>query len=230
MAVGPLRTAGALVALLAGLLPGTVFAQSSVVGSTLEARVDPSGETRVSLTVLVEGVAAGDSVPVTLLDFGQASAEDLRAGPDQAGVTLPVRTGAARRGYLTVEEGDGGRGRLSVSYRVSAPGETGTDVRIHVPVLTVDLPPREAQPGLFRATVVVPDGWVVTEGFPTTLAAGGGPELGVELQVVPSLVSLRARRDGRWGLGLPLLLDVVAVAGLLSFSVAGWRHLTAEDA
>ena len=120
-----------------------------------------------------------------------------------------------------------GTARVVVTYRVDEPvTEAGGKLRGRVPVLGIDRAPREAGPGLFRAELRVPPQWVVTEGFPTGLAPSGEPGVyRAELSVVPSLVSFRARADGAWRPGLPVLLDVLAGAILLVFAVFGWRHM-----
>ena len=86
--------------------------------------------------------------------------------------------------------------------------------------------PEAARTGLFQGRVRVPAEWAVTEGFPTGLALGDEADVyAVALSVVPSVVTLRARADGRWGLALPLVLDLVALGVLLVTAVAGWRHM-----
>jgi hypothetical protein len=69
----------------------------------------------------------------------------------------------------------------------------------------------------------------VAEAFPTGLRPTDTPDVwAVELAVVPAVLSLRARTDGRWRPGLPALLDVAAVLVVVAFSVVGLRHLRAS--
>lgn len=218
-------------AILAAWLAGAsgAAAQGTVHAATFVAELaEGDSEVRVQVVFEFTGVAPGDSVPVSLLDFGDAVARDVRVAGADAPATLVRGPGAARSGYLSVGAGPEGSGWLQVTYRVPVPeARGGAGVHLRLPVLTVDLPPEAARPGLFRGQVQVPRAWRVAEGFPTGLAATGADgALDVSLQVVPSLVSLRARTDGTWRPGLPLLLDGVAMAGLLLFSVLGWRHLT----
>jgi hypothetical protein len=100
---------------------------------------------------------------------------------------------------------------------------------VHVPVLNVALPPEAASPGLFHAELRLPSGWRVAEGFPTGLRAAEAADVWtVELAVVPAVVSLRARTDGRWRPALKDLLDVAALVLVAGFSLMGWRHLRAD--
>jgi len=183
-------------------------------------------EARVRLVYELRGVVAGTVVGVSLLDFGGAAAVDLRAGDAGAGLSLPEIRGAARGGALAVDPGPGGTTRVELSYAVPLPDGGDGSVVVHLPVATLDLQPERARPDLFRAELVVPEGWSVTEGFPTAMypAAGVG-RLQASLQVVPSVVTVRARTDGRSRAGLLLVLDLAALVGLVGFSVAGWRHL-----
>lgn len=202
-------------------------ARGSVAAASFEARLSGDArEARVRVRYELEGVTAGAAVPVSLLDFAAAGARDVRLGPEGSAVVIPVLRGAARGGHLASVRGADGNAVLEASYTVPvpAPDRSGT-VRLRLPVLTVDLPPRDAGATRFRARVEVPEGWRAVEGFPTgiTRVRGGPPS--VELPVVPSLVSLRLRPDGSWRPGPDLLLDLLAVAGLLVFAALGWRHL-----
>lgn len=184
------------------------------------------GSASVEIEYVLERLGDTVSVPVSLLDFGGAAAADIRVGAQETPVDVPVVHGVARGGTLRVDRvaGDGG---VTVRYRVPAGvSRDGGALRGHVPVLTVDLPPDEASPGLFQAELHLPPQWTVSEGFPTALAATGEPGVyHVTLPVVPSVVSFRARSDGQWRPGLSLVLDVLGVSILVVFSLVGWRHL-----
>jgi hypothetical protein len=148
-------------------------------------------------------------------------------GAFQVPTTLPDRHGAARSGTWAVEAGPDGRAVLRVEYQIPRAGaDGGGRIVSHLPVLVVELAPEAARPGLFQGRVRVPADWAVTEGFPTGLAAGDeAGTYAVELAVVPSVVTVRARADGRGGVALPLVLDLVALAALLLTAVVGWRHM-----
>jgi hypothetical protein len=230
--LGRLLTRGACAAAVAAFASARgVPAQVSVHAASFRADLTAPGEATVRLSYELRGVGEGATVPLSVLDFGAAAAFDVRVDASGEPVTLARAQGAARAAEVAVDGGPRDEGWLALTYRVSLPNTAVGSVLVHLPVVTVDLPPREARAGLFEAEVLVPDGWVVSEGFPTGLSLAGVPGLGapgslaVELQVVPSVVSLRVRTDGAWRPGLPLLLDAVAVALLLAFSVVGWRHL-----
>ena len=222
--------AAACVALF--LAPGAVLAQepSPATVHAVSVAADLTavpGSATVRVEYQLNGVEPGDRVPVSVLDFGPAAAAGFLVGAGGVGMELPDRHGAARSGSWPVEAGPDGRAVLSVTYQVPGAGEEG-DGRIvsHLPLLVVDRAPEAARPGLFHASVRVPAHWTVTEGFPTGLASGGeAGRYDVELSVVPSVVTLRARSDGRGVLTLPLALDLVALSVLLVTAVAGWRHM-----
>lgn len=205
-------------------------AQATVHAASFEADLR-GAEARVTVIYELRGVVDGTAVAVSLLDFGAATATDLRVGRAGTALALPEVRGAARAGTLEVDTGPDGAARVELSYAVPLPDGGERSVVAHLPVATLDLQPERARPDLFQAELVVPEGWRVTEGFPTAMypAAGVG-RLQASLQVVPSVVTVRARTDGRARPGLLLLLDLVALAGLLGFSALGWRHLSARAA
>ena len=219
-----LVAAGAAILVLP--LPGA--GQGTVHAASVEADLTVAPAfARVRIDYELNGLSPGDVVRVSLLDFGDARPEGFRVGASGAPDSLTVRHGAARSGAWPVEVGPDGRTVLRVEYQVPRTGED-RDGRIvsHLPLVTVDLAPEAARPGLFQGRVRVPPDWAVTEGFPTGLTGGGddGVYL-VELSVVPAVVTLRARTDGRGGVALPLVLDLVALSVLLVTAVAGWRHM-----
>ena len=172
------------------------------------------------------GVAAGDSVRVTLLDYGLGVPPEIRIGEAGTAGTLRVAQGAARRARIPVETAPDGGGRVVVGYRVPVPARADVPVVVRVPVLTVDGPAEANRPALFRADLRVPTEWKVVEAFPSGLVAGAGAGvLRAELGVVPSVVTLRVRTDGRRAASLPLALNVLAAACVALVSIAGWRQL-----
>jgi hypothetical protein len=181
----------------------------------------------VRVEYALSGVAAGDSVAVTLLDFGLAIPLDVRVGEPGESARIPVSLGAARRARLPVERTPDGRARLVVAYQVPLPAEDdGGGAVAHLPILTVDGAPDAATPGLFEAEVGVPSGWTVTEAFPTGLAPSGAEgALRAQLPVVPSVVTLRFRTGSDKGVPLPLVLNVFAGACIALVGIAGWRQL-----
>ena len=148
--------------------------------------------------------------------------------------------GVAADGAVPVGGGPIPSLRLALTYRASSVLESdGRAVRVRIPVLTgppmaggepggVDVVALEAAglgPVGFAATVDAPEAWRISDGFPTGLARGADGLLRAELPVAPAMVGLRARTDGGWSPGLPLLVDLVALSVLLAFAGAGWLHL-----
>lgn len=184
------------------------------------------GTAAVRVEYGLSGVRAGDSVSVTLLDFGLDIPVDVRVG-DGTVLALPRTQGAARRARLPVRAAVGGGASLVVTYQVPVAGQGDAAPEVaRLPVLTVDGPPEAARPGLFRADVRVPPRWSVREAFPASLARTGEPGVyRAELPVVPSVVTLRVGAAGAAGVPLPLVLNVVAGACIALVAVAGWRRL-----
>jgi hypothetical protein len=191
---------------------------------------DTGAGARVRLEYVLEGVPAGTALGLSLLRFGTADVEDLRAGDED--VVLRALPGVAAAATVTAATTPApGRTHVRLSYVVADPLTTdgGQALRAYVPILSLDLPPEEARPGLFRAELILPGSWRLSEAFPTGLAPTSlTEETGrwvVDLPVVPSVVSFRAHPDARWHPGLPLILDLLAGAILLLFAAVGWGHL-----
>ncbi len=181
--------------------------------------------------VRVEYVLAPDTareVGATALELAGARMENVHLERDGAPLAIgrPRPLAGVVRLPVTAGPDPTARGVVAAYAVTGAVRADGPRVRAHVPVLSVDLPPEAASPGLFRAEVRVPPGWRVAEGFPTGLRATDTPGVyAVELAVVPAVVSFRARSDGRWRPGLPAVLDALAVLVIVGSSVIGWRHL-----
>jgi hypothetical protein len=234
-----------------------VSAQAAVGSARFFADVATDGPSaRIRVVYEVVGAEPGGTIPATLLAFGVAEPTSLRMGAEgRAGVFArgPKRAWTAS---LPVEVTPSGAQQVVAEYTVPFPAlENGDVLRVHLPVLSLDLAPDEAQPGLFQALVTLPAAWRISETFPTGLRAADAPgHVGdgrdgrdgddggdgrdgrdgrdgavqvhaVDLQVVPAAVSFRARTDGAWRPGLPLLLEVITGLILAVFSFFGWRHL-----
>jgi len=216
-------------AALALWLPAPICAQGAVRAVHLVADLTAGdGAARVRVEVALDSVVPGAAVDATALEFAGARVEGVRAGREgEALATSRPRSLAGKVRLPVVAAPDARGGEVVAAYTVpGAVREDGPRVRVHVPVLGVDLPPEAASPGLFHAELRLPPGWRVAEGFPTGLRAADEPGVWtVDLAVVPAVLSLRARADGRWRPGVPALLDAVAVLLIGAFSVIGWRHL-----
>lgn len=209
-------------------LPSLGAGQGSVHSAKMEADLAAEpGMAHIRIEYEVDGVAPGGEVPVSLVDFGTIRVEGFRIGVEGIPALLGEEYGAVRRGSWAVEAGTDGRALLRVAYRVPvSDADASGPFTVHLPVVNVGLVPEGARPGLFEAEVKVPGAWSVTEGFPTGLAAAPDAGVyGVALAVVPSVVTLRGRADGRGSFGLPLILDLFAGVVLLITAAVGWRHL-----
>lgn len=186
-------------------------------------------EIRFELAAQEPGAALPLEVPVTfeMLGFGHAVAEELTVRGGE-GVVLWPTVGSHRVATVRLTEADvsDGVARLAASYRVDDVLEApGAAVHARIPLLTG--PPVRAETGgdAFQARISVPEEWAVTEGFPSAMRPSGPGEQMVSLTVAPSIVGFRARKDGSWRPGFPLLVDVATVLFLLTFAGFGWRHL-----
>ena len=174
-----------------------------------------------------------EAFDVGLLDFGDLATEEVTL--DGLGRLVLWPTVGSRRSARvepplpgTGAEGSPETLELVFRYVVGdavVPGDDGIDLRARIPVLTGPAVAAEDGEPAFRATLQIPEGWSVTEGFPSSMDATGEGRLTASLQVVPSMVGFRGRADGTWRPGVPLVVDVLTVLGLLVFAGFGWRHL-----
>ncbi len=212
----------------AGALTGQETLRSAVVRADLTAA---GGGARVRVEYVVDGVEPGGTVSATILTFASSRPADLSVGAAGEAADFEPGPGRAQVVELPVELGPSGDAWVVAEYTIPSPvAMDGQALRSHVPVLSLDIAPAEARPGLFSAEVIVPADWTVSEVFPTGMretspSAEGGRTWSVELPVVPATLSFRAHTDGGWHPGLPLVLDVLAALIILSFSFFGWRHL-----
>lgn len=162
-----------------------------------------------------------------LLGFGEATADVVDLEPGGAVVLWPTVGSHRAATVFAPVTATGETFALTARYVVDAPFVTPPDdVRAHVRVPVLTGPPVRAEGGeAFRATVTVPPEWAVAEGFPSGLRADEPGVWAVSLSVAPSMVSFRARTDGRWRPGFPHLVDLLTVLVLGAFAFIGRRHL-----
>jgi len=222
-----LRTALLVAAALS--LAGPAAAQTTVRSVRLTADLAPDdggAAVRVEYVLAVDGASP---LRFELLGFGDATAEGFRIGERETGtpISLETESGSLRAAVFSLGVGADESEFAFVAYYFIAQAveRTGDGVRVHVPVLTLALPPEASRRDVFQAELLLPESWRVSEAFPTGLSRRPDGVHEVDLPVVPSVVSLRARADGAWRPGLPLVLDVLAALILLGFGVVGWRHL-----
>jgi hypothetical protein len=191
---------------------------------------------RVRVEYTLSGAVPGSRIPATVLTFGSEPPTALALGSAGEPASFSPGPGRAQVALLPVEVGNAGEARVVAEYTVPSPvSEVGGALRGHIPVLSLDRVPQEAQPGLFHGEVNVPAGWTFSEAFPTGLSRSDVQEgayavYAVDLSVVPATLSFRAYTDGAWHPGLPLILDVLAALIVVGFSFAGWRHLREPSA
>ncbi len=219
----------ALLVAAALCLAGPAAAQTTVRSARLTADLAPDDDgaaVRVEYVLAVDGASP---LRFELLGFGHATTEGFRIGDRETGtpIRLDAESGSLRAAVFSLGIGADESEFSFVAYYFIAQAveRTGDGVRVHLPVLTLALPPEASKLDVFHAEVRLPESWRVSEGFPTGLRRRPDGAYEVDLPVVPSVVSLRARADGAWRPGLPLVLDVLAGLLLLGFGVVGWRHL-----
>jgi hypothetical protein len=250
--VGLIRTGALVLLLVAGSHPAAASAQQNdwVFGSQ-GVTVDVSeadGSATVGATIYLvpeDPTRPADpdaSLTIELLVFGDVRISDLRRANGDRVLMWPA---SGRRFMATVGPPflREGAPYIGLTYTVEG-AVTGDGTARHVRVPMISGPVRasgeedEGPAGSgFNAMVGVPNGWRVTESFPTGLSRGGsvrddgtGNAEGagvhrVELPVTPAMVAFRASTDGRWHPGFPLVIDVLTVVLLLGFAAFGWRHL-----
>jgi len=204
------------------LQSATPMVESAVLTVDLTAG---DGSASVRVEYRLSGHAPGAAIPIQLLGFGVATTDEVRVGALDPVVLWPT-SGTLR--VATVRSwgsAEGEASRFALEYDVlEAVEQSGDAFVVRVPIVVVKLPPVEEADELFRARVRLPAAWRVADGFPSGFRADGD-DYSVSLPVVPSVVRLRGRVDGRWRPGLPLVVDLLVVSILLAFAFRGWRHL-----
>lgn len=202
------------------------------------------GADSAAVTVLYALLPGDDgTLPLRGLAFGHTRVEGLRValGPLPGRQLLPFsaepemegEAGGYLRGRVALPPQLRGADslRLQVSYTVrEARVDRGSDLRYRLPVMVAGEPPREALPGTFTARIHLPGEVSVHESFPTGFrtAPDSPGQVELSLQVVPAVVTLRARM-GEAPLLAPLrLLDLGAVLLLAALGAWGLRALSRE--
>ena len=217
-------------------LPCMVAAQDSDwVVLSVHAEADLSagdGSANVSIRYAI-GTTPTDVVPrdkpmrFELLGFGDATADWFTTtGGDT--VELWPTHGAHKAASIYASESllERNRGEVELSYRVEAAViEEDGRLRARIPLLSGPTAPMGAS-GEFTARLVLPEGWTISEGFPSGLRTNDDGTWSVRLQVAPSMIGFRGRSDGAWRPSIPLAVDFVTLIFLVGFSFVGWRHLS----
>lgn len=211
-------------------------AQAPPGWATLSARleVDMTGGDGVALVDVHYGLGASEPgepppldtpIDLELLGFGEATADHVEVMGER--VVLWPTVGSHRAAVVRPPDAvEGDTLVLTFSYRVEHATAGAVELAAHVPILAG--PPVRTDAGggpAFSARLSVPEVWALSEGFPSGLRATSAGVYEVTLPVVPAVVSFRARTDGSWRPGFPLLIDVLTVVILTGFAGFGWRHL-----
>jgi hypothetical protein len=215
-------------------------AQGVVRAARLTLDVAPSGvSVRAEYELSLDGSAP--FAEVELLEHEGATGVEV-LGPGGRRLDLRTASGTRRTGTVDLASvavggavaggaaagGAAAGGSAALTFRYDVPGavrlERGAFL-VRVPVLSVSLPPAADVGDVFSATVRVPEGWTVSDGFPSGLRGDGLGGYATTLPVVPSMVSVRGRSDGSWRPGVNLIVEILAGACLLGFAYLGWRHL-----
>lgn len=183
---------------------------------------------RFELSALGDGpLSLSRPLRVEVLTFGDATVDRFVTSSGDSVEFQPTH-GTHSAASVRIPESSmvDGVGVVELSYRVDgAVVDEGGRLRARIPVLTG--PPAAAgAEGGFTARLRLPEGWMVSEGFPSGLRPDDDGSWSVGLQVAPSMVGFRGRSDGRWRPSLPLVVDLLTVLVLCGFSTVGWRHLS----
>lgn len=191
---------------------------------------DGSASVRVDFVLVGKTPVAAppprEPVSFDLLGFDDASVDAVTMNGDESIVLWPtVGSHKALTVYLP-EVLNGNSLPVTFAYRVVRAVEDRDGVlMVRVPLLNGPTAPLANEGGDFNAEVRLPENWSVTDAFPSGLRSRADGVRVVSLPVVPAVVRFRARTDGRWRPGVPLLFDVLTVLILVGFATFGWRHL-----
>lgn len=223
---------------LAGV-PGSAFAQTgddsgwTVVSARLTADLT-AGNGSAAVTVVyalaqtpsATPTTPGRTIPVTLLEIGDASVSRFSVN---GGTPMEITTTQGRQRGADIDPPPGEPGQnlvVELTYRVErAVVADGAAIQARIPVLAGPSAPEPGGEGGFEARVRIPTEWRIAEGFPSGLRPDADGVLTVDLQVTPAFVGFRARSDGAWRPGVPLMVDLIMVVILGVFATFGLRHL-----
>ena len=228
--------------LTGALTPGApLTAQEPPEWSTLQSQIaidvsSGDGGAEVSIRYELGARESGAPLPLEspiglgLLGFADATTDEIRVGGRR--VALWPTVGSHRAAVIQAPAPERGDSTVWVyiAYRIDRAlvdegAGDGVALRARVPIVAGPAVRADAGPSAFAGQVTVPRGWVLTESFPSGVRPVSETVYAVSLPVVPALVSFRARTDGVWRPGFPLLIDVLTVLILATFAGFGWRHL-----
>jgi hypothetical protein len=185
----------------------------------------------VTLTYTVTAVdEAVDVIPATALAFGGATIASVDAvTADGEPLEIHAEEGARRTTFELVPPAPIGPGEeltFTLSYEAAdavTARDDETDV-IEVPVLAVTWEPEQARPGVFTATLTLPEGDRYAEGFPSVPSAieqvGGNEVVSYDMIVMPALMRAVATTGSPPFFTYQRTLELLAVVIILGGAVA----------
>jgi hypothetical protein len=224
--------------LVGGAIPLPTRGQE-VEGSLTEARVTAElTAVEAPIAIVAEfrverGEGTGE-IPFTVIRFGDTEISDMLGTLDGAPVPIRFRSGASSQSSGTLSlAGDGttsGPRVVRFEYRVEgAWSGSGDRYRVTLPLIVVPWAPEEARPETFAADIIVPESLSLYGSFPTgelqPATSGGRSHYRLSLQVVPSVLTLRASVGGPPLLTVTRVMDGFVILLLLAFGIFGWRYL-----
>lgn len=246
--VGRATTLTGLVFVAATALGGT-SAWAGVELDTAQADIEiaADGSSRVQLDYRVTGTEDGqasDAVSFSALSFNGATVEDVQV-TTAAGAVLDHQaetTNGKTTILVTLPDSlpAGEDEELVFTYSVPDAGVLdGEELTTHVPIVAADVPASGADPGTFTATVELPAGHTLVEGFPAKVddvaEAGGLTVLRYSVPAVPALIRVVTTTGEPTWLGtteaqVELILLLVLVGGLVAIYYSFLRPLRAAQA
>jgi hypothetical protein len=221
----------------AGALPlaGSAQAQGdwAVLSASFTADLTAGdGTARVTLSYVLGAAEPGGplpldrAIPFELLGFGDATTDEVLVDGTTRLVLWPT-VGSHRAASLSPAFRPGGT-TLPLEFRYTierAVEANGGGRRGRVPVLSGPPLIGDTAAGGFDATLLLPDGWSLDDGFPSGLRRGDDGSWTAALPVVPAMVGFRATAGGGWSPRLPLIIEVLTFTVLVGFAAFGWRHM-----
>ncbi len=223
---------------LGGAIPLPIRGQE-VEGSLTDARVTAElTAVGASIAVVVEfRVEPGEetqAIPFTVIRFGDTQLSDVQGTLDGEPVPIRLQSGASSqsRGALSLSGDRMTSGPRLVRFEYQVDGAwsgSGDRYRVTLPLIVVPWAPEEARPETFAAEIIVPEMLSLYGSFPTgdlqPATTNGQSHYRLGLQVVPSMLTLRASVGGPPFLTVTRVMDGFVVILLLAFGISGWRYL-----
>jgi hypothetical protein len=209
--------------LFTALNTGTLAAQGHLVRSEFHAELAGSLPAQVRLRYEIRPDSTAASIPVSLLRFGGASIESLRAR--LAGNEIPVQLREESPAILRGEVPLGTMARSEVTLEFEYTVSVTEAGRVRLPLVAVLWPPEQARPSLFTGNVNVESRFEIYHAFPATLRSGevNGSirRLVFAMPVLPAVIAFDRATDPP-AVTLAGALDAAVVLLTLAFCGVLW--------